>query len=189
MNLFTCPLLVLLVLVSSCESEQGRKAREAAEEKVRIAKAERQEERDKYLNSSLATGSTPYDYCFGGNGNCSAYGCSNIVVKSPSNADVIVTIKKQGAVYAHAYIGAGNQYTFDLPNGTYQTFFYYGKGWNPNKWMKAASCGDLTGGFIESEHFGKDSPQALVDNILSYELILQQNGNFQTKPSNANEAF
>jgi carboxypeptidase C (cathepsin A) len=47
----------------------------------------------------------------------------------------------------------------------------------------------LKGGFIAGESYGKDSPQRLSNNILEYELILQQNGNFSTKPSNAEEAF
>ena len=101
----------------------------------------------------------------------------------------MVTIKKSGAVVRHAYIRAANSYSFEVPNGTYQPFFYYGKGWYPEKFMKNTSCGALTGGFLTSEHFGKDEPQYLNNNILSYELILQQNGNFSTKPSNQDEAF
>lgn len=80
-------------------------------------------------------------------------------------------------------------YVFNFPNGTYQTFFYYGKGWNPKKFMKKVACGNLKGGFIEDVHFGKDKPQYLTNSILSYELILQQNGNFSMKPSNSDEAF
>ena len=101
----------------------------------------------------------------------------------------MVTIKKNNEVFRHAYINAGSQYTFEFPNGTYQAFFYYGRGWNPNKVMKETDCGTLKGGFIADEHFGKDSPQSLSNNILEYELILQQNGNFSTRPSNSEEAF
>ena len=89
----------------------------------------------------------------------------------------------------HAYIKAGSSYTFDLPNGTYQPFFYYGKGWNPGKIMKETNAGTLRGGFISNEDFGKDNPQNLSNQILEYELILQQNGNFSTRPSSANEAL
>ena len=134
-------------------------------------------------------GSTPYAYCFNNNTPCSNYGCSQIKIETPSNSDVLVSIKKNGEVYSHAYIRAGNSYTFEFPNGTYQTFFYYGKGWNPNKVMKETKCGTLKGGFVTKEHFGKDSPQLLNNNILEYQLILQQNGNFSTKQSNKNEAF
>jgi hypothetical protein len=144
---------------------------------------------DKYINNSLRTGSKPYAYCFGSGNSCDGYDCSQIKVKTPSNSDVLVTIKKNGKVYRHAYINSSSSYTFNIPNGRYQTFFYYGKGWNPKKFMKETTCGTLKGGFIESEHFGKDEPEYLSDMIRSYELILQQNGNFSTRSSNSDEAF
>ena len=84
---------------------------------------------------------------------------------------------------------AASRYTFELPNGRYQAFFYYGKGWHPIKVMKKVDCGLLKGGFIAREHFGKDKLQTLSNTVLTYELILQQNGNFSTKPSKAEEAF
>jgi hypothetical protein len=216
--LYTIFLFCSFSLISSCESESERKQRLAIDEQQRIEldaqriqkakelsfqqeqeriqqeallEKERKEKAiyDKYLNNTLRTGATPYSYCFGRNISCSDYGCSQIAVRTPSNSDVVVTIKKNGEVFRHAYINAGSQYTFEFPNGTYQTFFYYGKGWNPDKVMKETDCGTLKGGFITDEHFGKDSPQLLSDNILEYELILQQNGNFSTSPSNSDEAF
>ena len=39
------------------------------------------------------------------------------------------------------------------------------------------------------EIFSKDNPQYLDGQILTYELILQQNGNFSTKPSSESEMF
>lgn len=176
--------------------EQDRIEQEIKTEEERVQRAirlkkERKEKAiyDKYINNSLHTGATPYAYCFGKNYSCSEYGCSVIKVKTPYNSDVLVTIKKNGKVYRYAYINAGSTYTFEFENGTYQTFFYYGKGWNPNKFMKKTDCGPLKGGFIEGEVFGKDSPQILNNSILTYELILQQSGNFSTKPSNLEEAF
>lgn len=176
--------------------EQERIEREKREEAERIEREarlekERQEKAiyEKYINNSLRTGSTPYAYCYGGNKSCSEYGCSEIKVKTPYNSDVLVTIKRNDKVVRHAYIKGGSSYTFEVPNGTYQPFFYYGKGWNPEKVMKQTTCGALKGGFISNETFGKDSPQSLSNNILEYELILQQNGNFSTKPSSANEAL
>lgn len=178
------------------QQEQARIEREKQEEAKRIeqeARLEKEREEkalyDKYGNNSLSTGATPYVYCFGRNKPCSSYRCSQIKVRTSSNSDVVVIIKKNGEVYRHAYINAGSSYTFEMPNGTYQPFFYYGKGWNPNKVMKGTDCKTLKGGFIASESFGKDSPQTLSNNILNYELILQQNGNFSTSPSNADEAF
>lgn len=211
-------LLVVAIVFSSCESSEERQKRLArieqekrelnvkrlAEEAERAAQLEkerldremqlareRQEKAiyDKFINNSLFTGATPYAYCYGINSSCSDWGCSQIKVKTPYNSDVLVTIKRGDLVVRHAYISAGSSYTFELPNGTYQPFFYYGKGWNPEKVMKETDCGTLKGGFIANEDFGKDSPQKLANDILTYELILQQSGNFSTKPSNANEAL
>lgn len=207
------PLFVFAIIITSCESkekkqqhlkeeeeptieleeQQKEEARRAILlEQARIEKEKREEKArqeraiyDEYINNSLHTGATPYSRYYGGNSTCNDYGCSQIKVTT-SNSDVIVTIKKDDKVVRHAYIKAGDYYTFSFPNGAYQTFFYYGKGWNPDKEMKG---GELKGGFIENESFGKDSPQYLENNILEYELILQRNGNFSTSPSNPEEAL
>jgi len=144
---------------------------------------------EKYKENTLWNGSTPYDYCFGSYNNCEDYGCSKIQVRTPYNSAVVVTIKKNDIIYRHAYIQKENSFTFVLPNGNYQTFFYYGKGWNPDKFMKNSICGELRGGFVMNEHFGKDYPQNIYNQILTYELVLQSNGNFSTKGSNMNEAL
>ena len=50
--------------------------------------------------------------------------------------------------------------------------------------------GNLRGGFLKNESFSKDgSASYLENNILSYELTLQQNGNFQTIGSSEGEMF
>lgn len=216
MKRYTISLLLLLNLgfLASCESDAQRKLRLYEEEqeatrleqldkaeqerqaqemeRLRIeqeAEAERkrieQLEYEKYINNTLQTGRTPYARYYGGNSSCNSYGCSQIKVQT-SNSDVVVTIKKNGRVYRHAYISSGDQYTFSFPDGTYQAFFYYGKGWNPNKEMKG---GKLKGGFITDEAFGKDEPQLLQNSTLTYELKLQTNGNFQTLPSDPDEAL
>lgn len=170
-----------------------RETEEEAERLIREAEAEKQRQEqliyNKYINNSLRTGSTPYAYCYGGNQSCSSRGCSKIRVKIAYNSDVIVTIKKNDKVYRHGYISSGGSYTFEMPNGTYQIFFYYGTGWNPKKEMAQISCGTLKGGFISGENFGKDDSQTLNNEILEYELILQENGNFSTRPSDSDEAF
>ncbi len=168
------------------EQDKERQIKQAAElEKQRAEQAIY----DKFIHNSLRNGATPYAYCYGGNKQCDDFGCSKISVKTPYNSDVLVMIKKNDKVIRHAYISAGNTYTFEMTNGTYQPFFYYGKGWNPEKIMKEAPCGKLKGGFIADEDFGKDTPQALNNNELQYELVLQENGNFSTKPSNRDEAL
>lgn len=167
--------------------EQEKQAEiERIEREVRLEKERKEQEiYDRYINNSLHTGATPYSKYYGRNSTCNEYGCSQIKV-STSNSDVLVTIKKNEKVVRHAYITAYSNYTFSFPDGTYQAFFYYGKGWNPEKEMKG---GEMKGGFITDEHFGKDDPQYLSNNVLQYELILQQNGNFSTRPSNSEEAL
>ena len=136
-------------------------------------------------------GSQLYSDCFGLNAYCSGTGCSQVKVKGPVDSDVLVTIKSKDfndIVFSHAYIRSNKTYTFDLDNGTYQVFFYYGKDWDYRKIIEGTFC-DLKGGFSSSEVFSKDSPQYLYNNILTYELILQRNGNFSTKSSNPKEVF
>jgi hypothetical protein len=206
------------IFISSCESvqekenrlkledqarielaaENERIAEELESENQRIAEENRQaaelrrktqELYDRYINNSLSNGATPYATCFGGNTPCTARDCSKIEVNGPKDSDVIVTIKNGNQVIRHAYIKAGNSYTFQLKNGTYQPFFYYGKGWNPEKEMPSETCKNLKGGFISETQVGKDDPQTLVNTVLTYSLILQQSGNFSTRPSSENEAF
>ncbi|TYB76809.1 hypothetical protein ES677_09755 [Bizionia gelidisalsuginis] len=172
--------------------EQERIEREKREEEERIIREARLEKERlekaiyaKFNGNSLNTGAMPYSRYYGANSTCVDYGCSEIKVRT-SNSDVIVTIKKNGNVVRHAYINSGSSYTFSFPNGIYQTFFYYGKGWNPEKEMKG---GTMKGGFIDNEVFGKDEPQTLSNNVLEYQLILQENGNFSTRPSNSEEAL
>jgi hypothetical protein len=213
-RIISVTVLLTVLILTSCESEQAKNKRleqekqqrieleqqRAIEEKteairieqVRIeqekqAEVERREQEiyNRYISNSLHTGATPYSKYYGRNSSCNDYGCSKIIVIT-SNSDVVVTIKRNDKVVQHAFIQAGDSYTFSFPNGTYQAFFYYGKGWNPEKEMKG---GDMKGGFITNENFGKDEPQSLYNNVLTYELILQENGNFSTKPSNPEEAL
>ncbi len=189
---FLLPFFCLALGLSSCESEAEIKQRIASEEQQRIGieeqrKADEKEKAiyDKYISNSLRAGSTPYSQYYGRNSYCDDYGCSDIKVRT-SNSDVLVTIKSLGDVVSHAYINSGSSYSFSVPQGTYQIFFYYGKGWNPEKEMKG---GEMKGGFITNESFGKDDPQYLSNNILEYDLISQENGNFSTRPSNPDEAL
>ena len=129
----------------------------------------------------MQTGAVPYD-------NASLYGCSSTITVSTSvnsECDVVVIIKHNGNIVRNAYILAGDSYEFSIPNGTYQVFFYGGRGWNPNKKM----AGGNTGGFVANESFSKDSQVTLDYQGLNYELIPQQNGNFSTMQSCENEVF
>jgi len=146
-----------------------------------------------YSTNSLYTGSTPYKYCYGKNPYCSPTNgyaeCSFIDIKASSNSDVVVIIKKNSRVYSHAYIKAGGSYKFKVGNGSFQTFFYYGKGWNPDKYIKKSSCGNITGGFVSNESLDKSDVFRLKNSSVSYTLYTVENGNFKPKASNKNEAF
>jgi hypothetical protein len=178
-------ILILVSLLSSCETKEQKQARLQREEQQRIEK----EMYDKYINNSLNTGATPYSELYNENSYCNHHDCSQIKVTTPSNSDVLVTLKQNDVVVQHAYIRANSSFIFEIPDGIYQPFFYYGKGWNPEKVMKQTEHGTLKGGFIEDESFSKDYPQTLQNQILEYELILQQNGNFSAKPSSAEDAL
>lgn len=139
-------------------------------------------EDDPYYNNSLRTGSSPYT-----NNSSSVENESNICVRtsSNSNCDVVVIVKRGDVIARNAYIKAGGSHTFYLSNGTYQVFFYGGKGWNPNKAMPNG----LQGGFVANESYSKDYPVSLEYQSLTYELIPQPNGNFSTAQRSAEEIF
>lgn len=175
-----------------------------AKERIEAAKAEmmmkeeqaRIEENNRRLESlygsnSLSNGAQPYSRWYGSNLYFDDYTPhSEIVVKAPASSDVIALVRynnSNGRVAGHRYIRAGQSATIYLQNGnTYQTFFYYGKGWYPDKEMKDG----IRGGFLKQEHYSKDGrPSRLENEILTYELILQQSGNFQTSASSIDEMF
>ena len=149
--------------------------------------------REYYIDNSLYTGAIPYKYCYGGNPYCSPPSgyeeCSFIDIKGPSNSDVIVIIKKNNRVFSHAYIKAGGYYKFKLGNGSFQSFFYYGKGWNPLKYIKMANCGKIIGGFVSDESVSKSEVEYLNNSSMSYTLYSVVDGNFRPKSSNKNEVF
>ena len=173
------------------EERSGKMMPEEGKEQMKQEEPEGQEREvyNRYINNSLQTGTTPYRRYYGDNSSCKESGCSQIKVTTPQTSDVLVTIKNNDRVVRHAYICANSSYTFEMPNGTYQPFFYYGKGWSPEKEMKRADGTSILGGFVSGEVFGKDDPQKLDNNILEYILILQPNGNFSTIPSNSMEAL
>ncbi len=139
------------------------------------------EEESPYIDNSLQTGDVPYD-----NAECTGSGSTiDVKTSASSECDVIVIIKRRGRIVRNAYIVAGDSHEFSVPNGTYQVFFYGGKGWNPNKQM----AGGQVGGFVANESYSKDSAVTLNYQGLNYELIPQANGNFSTQQSDAAEMF
>lgn len=143
---------------------------------------------DNELFRRLNTGDTPYSDYYGKNMICRKIECSGIKVTAPESSDVVVIVKarnERGVVVGHAYIRAGDTYKINLSGGTYQTFFYYGDEWSPNKDMGHG----VKGGFIKDEVFSKDNPQDIYSAVLSYVLQLRRDGNFHTKSSNRSEMF
>lgn len=145
---------------------------------------------------SQYTGATPWENCFGINASCKTYpkdgylvGCSEIKVSTSSSSPVVAIVKRYGKVLKHAYISAGRNYSFEVPDGTYQVFFYYGKNWDSRKKMKSDECYSIYGGFTENESVSKDNPIILNGHIMTYTLSSVSNGNFSPKSSSLNEAL
>ena len=145
---------------------------------------------------SQYTGATPWENCYGKNASCETYpkdgylvGCSEIKVKTSKYSSVVAIVKRYGKVLKHAYISAGSSYSFEVPNGTYQVYFYYGKDWIRSKEIKSNQCFKIYGGFNEGESVSKDNPITLDDQIMSYTLTQTTNGNFSPKSSSLNEAL
>lgn len=194
-------LLGVLVLSACGESETERKHRLATEAQQhrddverevdraleRRNQTEKEEKAERAKYPPLETGATPWKVYYGGNPDCYNRNCSEIVVITDAFSDVVVIIKRDEKVVRHAYIRSDKSYTFSLPNGTYQVFFYSGNGWNADKEMKN---GEMKGGFMWNGYFSKDDiPQKLENSRLTYELITQKDGNFQTTPSDGDEAL
>ena len=182
-------IIVFPVIINGRNEEAKKKGtQQTAEQFVSTFEDDLSDEDKEYVNNSLSTGATPYDVNFGNNYMCPNNQCSGIKVTAPRESDIVVIIKRDnlhGKVIAHGYIRAGATYQFDIPDGTYQTLFYYGKGWNPDKDM-----GDgIKGGFVKDEFYSKDLPQDIYSSILSYVLQLQRDGNFQTRESCRSELF
>lgn len=144
-----------------------------------------EEYKEKYKNNSLRTGATPWANKFGGNPSC-YYDYSNIIIRASNTEDAVVTVKKgdaSGRVVRHAYIKAGDSYTFEVPNGRYTVFFYSGKGWNPYQVMNNG----LKGGFISNTSVTKSDPEYLNNVEWTITLYTTYNGNFSPKTSSIYE--
>lgn len=145
---------------------------------------------EQWKYNSLRTGSMPYANCYGSDNSCNGWRCSEIRVINGEGEDVVVLVKdSKHIVVRHAYIKNRESFTFNVPDGSYQVFFYSGNGWNPHKEMPSPSCSSLKGGFVSRENVTKDDPVSLSSQILTYELIRQRFGNFDPKKSSINEAF
>ncbi len=142
------------------------------------------------------TGATPWENCFGKNAECKLYvkdgyyvGCSSIKVNTSASSPAVVIVKRYGKVLKHAYISANSSHSIEIPDGTYQVFFYYGKQWDRYKKMNSDECYSITGGFSSDEYVGKDDPITLESQIMTYTLTQVTYGNFSQKSSSLSEAL
>jgi hypothetical protein len=138
---------------------------------------------------SQYTGATPWENCYGKNASCEYVGCSDIRVNTSSNSSIVAIVKKYGKVVKHAYISAGSSYTFQVPDGSYQVFFYYGSEWDRNKSMNSKDCYTLRGGFTSKESVSKTEQITLKGQIMTYTLTYTTSGNFSPKSSSLEEAL
>ena len=172
--------------------EEEERIREEAERRQREEEQQREQLYSTYGSNSLYNGSQPYESFYGKNHHYSSNEPhAEVRVKAAYDSDVIVIIRydnQNGRVAGHTYVRAGQTATIQLPGGhRYQTFFYYGRGWYPDKPMKNG----VKGGFLEDEVYSKDGSTALLqDNeILSFKLTPVLDGNFSTSQSNESEIF
>lgn len=132
-----------------------------------------QSEIEKYGKNSLENGSVPYESHFGKPKPHKKDSNSDIIVKAPLSFDMVAIVRQNdenGEVVAHAYVKADSTYTFTVDNGRYQTFFYIGRGWHPEKKVS----NDLIGGFLLSETYSKDDPTTVNDEVISYKISMRQ---------------
>lgn len=166
------------------EAEQAKADKLAAEKRAK----EEKERYEKYINNQLNNGSQPFAACFGRNVSCSDYICSSINVITPSSSDVLVTLKKNSKVYRHVYIQKGKSGKVDVPNGSYQVFFSYGSGWDPDKKSPIKNC-SKRGWFVKDNGVSKDETKYYNSTEVTITLQLTEYGNFEALPSNIDEAF
>lgn len=175
---------------------EARERISIAKEELRLQKEQQEKEEEmqrlqaRYGENSLTNGAQPYHQWYGWNSRFDNFTPhSEIQISAPNNSDVIAIVRynnMNGLVAGHCYVKAGMASTIPLANGhNYQTFFYFGEGWYPDKQMNK-----VRGGFIKSESYSKDeSPAYLDNNILTYKLSLQADGNFMTSKSSEEEMF
>jgi len=135
------------------------------------------------------TGNTPWSDCYGQNKECKKVGCSDIKIETSESEPVMAIVKKNDKVFRHSYISKNSSFTFELPDGVYQVFFYYGKNWDNYKKMSSGDCNNLLGGFLTDEYVSKDDPITIKGQILIYTLESVTLGNFSPKSSELSEIF
>lgn len=133
-----------------------------------------------YIDNQLETGAKPYKNYYR-----SRTGDNYLDFKTSGN-DYVIIVKDYSTskVVNHVYVRAGDKGRLYLPNGTYNIYFYGGRGWNPNK-----KKGHVTGGFVTDSPIQKDGPVELYNQYGEYTLYPVQNGNLQLQSATVDEAL
>lgn len=146
-----------------------------------LQKTQEEIDYDKYINNQLRTGAKPYKKYY------KSHTGSNYLDFRTSGCDYVIIVKnyRNSRVVNHVYVRAGEVGRLYLPNGTYNIFFYGGKGWNPNKQMA-----HVRGGFVlENGGIQKDEYVELYNQYGEYTLYPVQNGNLHLETSSEDEAL
>ncbi len=135
---------------------------------------------DTYINNQLPTGAKPYKAYYR-----TRTGENYLDFKTSGNDYVIIVRDyKTSKVVNHVYVQADDCGRLYLPNGTYNIYFYGGKGWNPTM-----ENGNVVGGFVSGGTVSKDGPVRLYDEYGEYTLYPVRNGNLHLESATINEAF
>ncbi len=135
---------------------------------------------DTYINNQLPTGAKPYKAFYR-----TRTGENYLDFKTSGNDYVIIVRDyKTSKVVNHVYVRAGERGRLYLPNGTYNIYFYGGKGWNP-----LMENGNVVGGFVSGGSISKDGPVRLHDEYGEYTLYPVKNGNLHLESATSDEAF
>lgn len=135
---------------------------------------------DAYIDNQLMTGSKPFNDYYN-----SLTGDNYLDFKT-SGCDYVVIVRDYNSsdVVNHVYIRAEDTGRLYLPNGTYNIYFYGGKGWNPEM-----QNGNVKGGFVSEGHVQKDGPVDLYNQCGVYTLYPVQDGNLQLQKASKDEAL
>ena len=136
---------------------------------------------DTYINNQLKTGSKPYKKYY------KSHTGDNYLDFKTSGCDYVIIVRNysNSHVVNHIYVRANETGRLYLPNGTYNIYFYGGKGWNPNK-----EKSHVRGGFVsENGPIQKDEYVRLYDQYGEYTLYPVQNGNLHLEESSEEEAL
>lgn len=208
-----CALALMIIIcwsqssrINKADSELGQQVEQSsANQQLDISNVDKQGMEENFVNesivddsnespyrcNSLSTGSRPYRSYFGR----SLSGGHQMSFKTGSGSDYVVIVKRYGnrQYVDHLYIKGGDYASMNLPDGTFDVYFYSGNGWNPYKLN-----GECEGGFVENAAIQKDGPVTLqrryegdyyYDQTLSYTLYPVYNGNLTLQGASEKEAF